>query len=68
MKLAFLIVLVPLVGCAHKVQTKLPDLEIPPACIKQAVMTQCDTSVNPPKCKSSRITYLPSSCAIVHLE
>jgi hypothetical protein len=68
MKLALLMVLTPLLGCAHKVQPKLPSMEIPPQCITLAVVEQCDTRFNPPKCKGpAKIDYKPASCPIIHV-
>lgn len=55
------------IGCAHKPAVKLPDLEIPPACAKQILLKQCNTKLNPPKCKIVIVDYEPASCAIVHL-
>jgi len=67
MKYVVLTLLVALIGCNKKVASKLPDLEIPPSCAKQILMKQCDTKVNPPKCKSSLVVYEPASCAVVHM-
>jgi hypothetical protein len=67
MKYVVLIVLAAFVGCNKKAAPSLPDLEIPPSCAQQIVMKQCDTKVNPPKCKSSLVVYQPASCAIVHM-
>lgn len=68
MKLGLLITLVALAGCAHKVQPKLPDLEIPASCTSKILGKQCDTNVNPPKCKTILVDYSPASCAIVHVQ
>lgn len=45
-------------GCARRVpQERLPSLAIPVSCASEITMVGCDARVNPPKCKSVRVTY-----------
>lgn len=67
MKYVVLIVLATLVSCNKKAAPTLPDLEIPPSCTTKILGKQCDTAVNPPKCKAILVDYNPPSCAIVHM-
>jgi hypothetical protein len=35
----------------------LPSLLIPVNCASEIMLVQCDARVNPPRCKSARVTY-----------
>jgi hypothetical protein len=67
MKFAVFILLGASMACAKKVQPQLPDLEIPPSCTQKILGKHCDTSFNPPKCKTIVVDYSPASCAIIHV-
>jgi hypothetical protein len=46
------------VGCERRaVRDALPNLVIPVACASQITLVHCDARMNPPKCKSARVTY-----------
>ena len=43
-------------GCARR-HASLPDMSIPVRCASEITLLQCDTGVQPPKCKSARVSY-----------
>ncbi len=46
------------VGCERRAaRVGLPNLVIPVACASEITLLRCDARVNPPKCKSARVTY-----------
>jgi hypothetical protein len=46
------------VGCERRpARAVLPNMVIPVACASQITLVHCDARVNPPKCKSARVTY-----------
>jgi hypothetical protein len=50
-------------GCTHP--AKPLNIQIPVNCIKQVELLNCDATVNPPKCKGSKIRYAPADCAVI---
>ena len=45
-------------GCARRaVRVSLPSTRIPVKCASEITLVQCDARVQPPKCKSARVTY-----------
>ena len=45
-------------GCERRAaRVVLPNLVIPVACASEITLLHCDARVNPPKCKSARVTY-----------
>jgi hypothetical protein len=59
-KFIFLVVAVALAGggCERRAErVVLPNLVIPLACASEITLLRCDARVNPPKCKSARVTY-----------
>lgn len=54
----FCTVAVSATGCARRAErVTLPSLAIPVSCASEITMVGCDARVNPPKCKSVRVTY-----------
>jgi hypothetical protein len=56
----FFVLLVALagLGCARRTgQVSLPSLRIPVRCASEITLVQCDARMQPPKCKSARVTY-----------
>ena len=52
------IALVSATGCARRAgRASLPSMAIPVSCASEITMMECDARVNPPKCKSVRVTY-----------
>jgi hypothetical protein len=46
------------VGCERRAaRVALPNLVIPVACASEITLVRCDARVNPPRCKSARVTY-----------
>ncbi len=46
------------VGCERRVvRDSMPNLVIPVACASEITLVHCDARVNPPRCKSARVTY-----------
>lgn len=35
----------------------MPNLAVPVSCVSAVVLIGCDANVNPPKCRSARVTY-----------
>jgi hypothetical protein len=47
-----------LTGCMRRSGgVPLPSLLIPVNCASEIMLVQCDARVNPPRCKSARVTY-----------
>lgn len=45
-------------GCARRAaRVSLPSMRIPVKCASEITLVQCDARVQPPKCKSARVTY-----------
>lgn len=45
-------------GCERRVaRVALPNLVIPVTCASEITLLHCDARVNPPRCKSARVTY-----------
>jgi hypothetical protein len=57
--LIFLVVwAMALTGCMRRnAVDSLPSLVIPVSCASEIRLVQCDARVNPPRCKSARVTY-----------
>jgi hypothetical protein len=46
------------VGCGRRAaRDSLPNLVIPIACASEITLMRCDVRVNPPRCKSARVSY-----------
>jgi len=47
-----------LTGCARRGRRAwLPNMRIPVRCASEITLVECDARVNPPKCRSARVTY-----------
>lgn len=46
---------------------QIVNLEIPIQCVKAVTMIDCDLNYEPPKCAKVDLTYMPSSCPIIHI-
>ena len=44
-------------ACGRRAARTLPDLAIPVICTSEIRLLGCDARVEPPKCKSARVTY-----------
>jgi len=44
-------------GCGRRAARTLPDLAIPVICTSEIRLLGCDARVEPPKCRSARVTY-----------
>lgn len=50
--------LVMTLGCARRgAHPFFPDMKIPVGCVSEIRMVECDARVQPPKCRSARVTY-----------
>ena len=44
-------------GCAHKKKISLPNMIVPVGCASEILLVECDSHVDPPRCKRARVKY-----------
>lgn len=44
-------------GCAHKRMISLPNMIVPVGCASEILLVECDSHVDPPRCKRARVKY-----------